>query len=475
MRFYATEQLGDKQSLTPEGFLLCLDVPVARTGTMEYDSSEIPAPIRAGADGRVIVHRDEDDVFAPEFLASFAGKPIVDDHPPEDVNPSNWGKYAVGTAMNPRRGSGSQADLILVDMIITKQEAIDAIRDGKREVSCGYDADYDEIKPGEARQRDMVGNHIALVEAGRCGSRCAIGDALITTGETQMRTLDHARAGNHKVAKWYDGVAARVRDAFKSKDEKALEDALSEEPPAEDALPGGVPGAGGDEHTHIHVHSGDEDPTMGRGLNGDGELPDNLSKDEETEGRLAALEKGHSEIKDAIGKIHDRLGIGGEGEDEELEGALEEEAPMGTGDRARKARDSVYVEDSFQATIAAGEILVPGIRLPTFDRSAAPKKTVNALHTFRKQALDLANNQPETRPLIEDICGGPMNLDRMGFKDVRMLFKAVSSARRATNSHRDNGHHRSVGGNGGGMGVTGQVQTIADLNKRNAEIYAGKK
>ena len=47
---------------------------------------------------------------------------------------------------------------------------------GVTEVSLGYDADYEQTAPGVGRQTNIIGNHVALVERGRCGPRCAIGD-----------------------------------------------------------------------------------------------------------------------------------------------------------------------------------------------------------------------------------------------------------------------------------------------------------
>src|SRR5579862_9347436 len=109
MRFFTTEQIGEKQALTPEGFLLCVDVPIARTGVMYYGPGETTIK-STGPDGRVKVIRREEDVFRPEFMLSFAGKDFVDDHPQDGVNPENWRLLAtegsvVGTVMNPRRGT----------------------------------------------------------------------------------------------------------------------------------------------------------------------------------------------------------------------------------------------------------------------------------------------------------------------------------------------------------------------------------
>ena len=51
---------------------------------------------------------------------------------------------------------------------------------GKVEISLGYDAEYTEVSPGKGVQSNIVINHIALVDKGRCGSRCSIGDSFMT-------------------------------------------------------------------------------------------------------------------------------------------------------------------------------------------------------------------------------------------------------------------------------------------------------
>lgn len=172
-RFYTTEDLGPQQSLTPEGFLLCENVPIARTGAQLYSSEEIPVE---GVGGRVTVHRDPADVFRPETIASFEGKSVTLDHPDDWVVPGNWKELTHGFAQNVRRGENGQEDLLVADLLITDQAAITRVRGGLREVSCGYDADYEQTAPGVGYQRNIVGNHVALVERGRAGPRCAIKD-----------------------------------------------------------------------------------------------------------------------------------------------------------------------------------------------------------------------------------------------------------------------------------------------------------
>jgi hypothetical protein len=52
---------------------------------------------------------------------------------------------------------------------VTSSEAVAEIDNGVRQLSLGYDADYDMTGPGRGEQRNIIVNHLALVENGRCG------------------------------------------------------------------------------------------------------------------------------------------------------------------------------------------------------------------------------------------------------------------------------------------------------------------
>ena len=173
-RFYITEQLSPRMAETPEGFLICYDVPINRTGKYVYKAKEVP--IDPGPNGLVTIIREEDEVFSDDAIKSFEGKPVTINHPTDFVTPLNWTKLAHGMAQNVRRGKGEQSDLAIADLLITTEDAIKLIRAGLREVSCGYDAQYDQIEPGLGKQHTIIGNHIALVVKGRAGGRCAIMD-----------------------------------------------------------------------------------------------------------------------------------------------------------------------------------------------------------------------------------------------------------------------------------------------------------
>lgn len=177
-RYLITSELGPQRHVTPEGFLICSGVPIARTGEYEYFASEGMSPgIEPDSSGRIISRREAADVFAPAALASFEGKPVTLGHPDVDeVTPDDWRQYAVGHVTNVRRGEGDDADKVIADLVISDAAAIDAINGGLREVSCGYDVTVEQVEPGVERQTHIRGNHVALVQAGRAGSECAIRD-----------------------------------------------------------------------------------------------------------------------------------------------------------------------------------------------------------------------------------------------------------------------------------------------------------
>lgn len=173
--FFVSEIHSENIAETPDGFLVCKNVPVARTGEYIYAKGEVPV---SDKDGIVKILRNEEVVFDEDTIKSFEGKPITLDHPDEFVTPENWNELAHGHLQNVRRGDGEKSDLLLADLLITTSKAIELVKGGLRQVSLGYDSDYEELETGVGRQKDIIGNHLALVDKGRAGNRCAIGDKM---------------------------------------------------------------------------------------------------------------------------------------------------------------------------------------------------------------------------------------------------------------------------------------------------------
>ena len=86
MHYYGTRLSENISKREPEGYLLCLNVPVARTGTQEY----LPAEIGLAGSRPVEVYRPAEEVFSPATVASFEGMPVTDGHPPECRQETGW-------------------------------------------------------------------------------------------------------------------------------------------------------------------------------------------------------------------------------------------------------------------------------------------------------------------------------------------------------------------------------------------------
>jgi len=228
MQYYGTRLSENISRREPEGYLLCLNVPVARSGTQEYWPGELGLPPAAG-NSIVPVYRPEEEVFSPEAVASFEGMPVTDDHPPDGVDVQNIRGLQKGHAHNVRRGTGREKDLLLADLIITDPVLIEAILAGKREISCGYTYELHE-ENGRYIQRKIRGNHVAVVNAGRAGSRVSIKDHQPKPGKPGRTILKGATVMKKSLSK----VLARMaKDGDVETVAEILEEMLQPEAPAE--------------------------------------------------------------------------------------------------------------------------------------------------------------------------------------------------------------------------------------------------
>ena len=201
MKYFFKTRLGNTRFQLADGSVLFKDVPIGRTGEQEYDATERPELV-PDARGKVMVRRTPEEVFSERAMASFESMAVTIGHPRDFngeiifVTPENWRQLANGHIQNVRRWNGSKSDLLLADVIVKTLEGLQAIDDGDDEVSCGYDADYEQISPGLANQSAITGNHLALVPNGRAGFRCKIGDAMPSTTKNWFTRLLKARKTN---------------------------------------------------------------------------------------------------------------------------------------------------------------------------------------------------------------------------------------------------------------------------------------
>lgn len=236
-------KITSERKYTDEGFLI-VPARISRTGIQQYLAVEMGLTDKEPSE-LVSIYRPEEEVFSDESLSSFANKTVTDDHPPELVNAGNSKVYSVGFSGPEVNRDGMFAKTIIH---VTDAEAIRKIESGKVELSNGYTADI-EWTPGvtpdgetyDAIQRNIKGNHIAIVERGRAGPSCRVADNLPDDkDETNMLiTIDGVDYEvSDQAAQAIGKVQARLKDAEEEtkKKEDEMEEQKEESKKTEDSL-----------------------------------------------------------------------------------------------------------------------------------------------------------------------------------------------------------------------------------------------
>lgn len=202
----------DGPTLLPNGWLRA-DARIAKTGIQEYRL----------ADGTVRREfRPPEEVFDAASLQSFSLVPVTDDHPEEGLlTADNARKYQRGHLGESVTRDG---DKVRATILITDGDLVRKVLDGKTQLSCGYEVDLDPT-PGEwqgqrfdCRQRNVRGNHVAVVDRGRAGPevrlRLDTGDAVSIRGarqeDTPPPTPGRHSEERHMVKIKVDGIEVEV-------------------------------------------------------------------------------------------------------------------------------------------------------------------------------------------------------------------------------------------------------------------------
>ena len=169
------------KEIDDNGFWLIEDNPVSVEGVYPYLGRTIDPHLEP--DRIYQVYRPFDELAKPDTLKSFDGIPFIDDHEMlgDGFTPVDK-RHAGGVMMNPVASNG----MMRADLKIFSEAIKDKIASGKKELSLGYQCTYQlkrgiwNGKPYDAIQRDLRGNHIALVDKGRMGAEVRVYDRAVT-------------------------------------------------------------------------------------------------------------------------------------------------------------------------------------------------------------------------------------------------------------------------------------------------------
>lgn len=215
-----------QRTKTPQGFLLVPAV-FSRAGIHDYRAGQIGLTDR-DPNSVVKVYRPPEEVFDAASMATFGRVPVTNDHPggSGQVTLDNIDSLSVGMSDEVVTQDG---DLMRGQLLITGKRAISDIEAGKSNLSNGYHAMFD-LSPGttpqgeayDAVQRNIKGNHIAIVDSGRGGPRVAIADK----GDGIVKVKITLDGKEYEVDQ---AVADAMTEAEEAKKKKAAKDQEEEE------------------------------------------------------------------------------------------------------------------------------------------------------------------------------------------------------------------------------------------------------
>jgi hypothetical protein len=181
-----TLKLGDfapsSRTITPQGFLSCTAAKLSRAPQVrQYYAGEFEGIEGYTPDQVINVYTSAEELFKPSVIKSLQGADVADYHPAgNEMNASTWRQHVIGVVSNVRQ----EVDYLVGDLLIKDSRVIDQIQQNQRlELSLGYSADVvmesgvaPDGTPYQAKFINFIGDHVALVEYGRCGGSCRIGD-----------------------------------------------------------------------------------------------------------------------------------------------------------------------------------------------------------------------------------------------------------------------------------------------------------
>ena len=176
------------------GFLHVSESNISKEIVNPYYGREIPGWREAGLDPNRVYYGYRSGEELAKAASTFDGLPLLMGHHYEsaDAPQKDYRVGSIGT------GVRWQAPYLIAPLTVTDKTAIDAIESGTaKEISCSYAYEPDFVHGThdgisyDFVMRNIKGNHVALVEAGRAGADVVVSDAMpdgLSNGE-KLQTL----------------------------------------------------------------------------------------------------------------------------------------------------------------------------------------------------------------------------------------------------------------------------------------------
>jgi hypothetical protein len=204
--------------------------PISKVGVFPYSGAAIGAP---NPNEIYNVYRPEDELSSEETLKSFRLLPFINDH-------VMLGAGAEGLTPAEQKGvEGVIGDNVYYDngilygnIKVFSENLADLIEAGKKELSAGYRCIYEMVSgvwngiKYDAIQRNIRGNHLALVDQGRMGKDVAVLDHFkITFDAKDLKMSEEEKKKDERLEKVLDWAEKRMaKDAAEEEEKKKAED-----------------------------------------------------------------------------------------------------------------------------------------------------------------------------------------------------------------------------------------------------------
>lgn len=219
------------------GFFEIKDNPISRVGVFEYLGSSIGAD---DPDRIYKVYRPAEELGSAEAIDSFRLAPLINDH------------TMLGEGETPAEKKGVQGvigdgvyfkdGVLYANLKVFGTHLANLIKKGKRDLSLGYRCRYDFTSGSyngeryDAIQRELRGNHIALVDEGRMGKAVAVLDSKDCFKFTINKTEDSMENEGKKPILSDEEIIA-IAEAIKAHEQAEMAEKAGDEDEEVEALP----------------------------------------------------------------------------------------------------------------------------------------------------------------------------------------------------------------------------------------------
>lgn len=232
------------KTVDKSGFWFIPHNPISKVGVFDYLGSSISDECEPNKVYKVF--RSGETLLQSVPTWDNPPKPFINDHEMLGEGFTEVDDRPVqGVITNPQYEDG----VLYADITVYSEKLKEAIENGKKELSLGYFCKFDKksgVYDGVAydyEQVDMVGNHIALVNAGRCGNdvkvfdhKCVMDsfditpeglkkecDSVIVESSGITETKDSEMADKREFIRKIMAIAAKSNDDFEGGEKEKIE------------------------------------------------------------------------------------------------------------------------------------------------------------------------------------------------------------------------------------------------------------